>query len=123
MKLTKPQQKAIATVLVAEMKGYWIGLGRKHDYNDTRVFSLTLKKDWDSKKIYRSTDSELGKGSFRNTLIRTKVLRHVEHPTTKWDEYFDFTRINYPKLLEYENGREVIDLALTKLSQEENNVN
>jgi hypothetical protein len=117
MKLTAAQQKVIVEALVHQFKGFYITIGKRYNHNE--VSAMKVKESYDNgRAVHRDNDSQvkLGNGVFKNTLKRTELLNYIPTPTTKWDEFYDYYFINIVKLLEFDNGKETINLAIDSIT-------
>jgi hypothetical protein len=117
MRLTAAQQKVIVEALAYQFKGFYITIGRRYGNND--VSAMKVKESFSNgRRVHRDNDSriKLGNGIYKNTLKRTELLKYIPTPTTKWDEFYDYHTIDIVKLLELENGKETINLAIELLT-------
>jgi hypothetical protein len=119
MKLTKPQFNIIVELLSYQMMGYYIAMGKRYNYNNNKLSVMKMKESFgNGRRIYRDMDSEIrvGNGVHRNTFERAEVLKRVA-PTSEYDEFYYYGLIDFPKLLKYDQGEEVVIQALKKIKE------
>jgi hypothetical protein len=119
MKLTKAQFNVIVELLYYQMMGYYIAMGKSYKYNSNQISVMKMKVSYSAgKRIFRDGDTEIrvGNGVYMNTLERAQVLNRVS-PSSEHDEFYDYALIDFPKLLEYDQGEEAVIEAMKKLKE------
>jgi hypothetical protein len=121
MNLTSSQQNAIIQALVIEMKGKFIAYGA-NSYNATDVYEADFCYNFDQRKTQVRNTLQIGNGHLKVALVNSKVLN--ESPLDLWTGSYIIQKIDYSKLLAYQNGQETI-LKATEILKEEliNNAN
>jgi hypothetical protein len=119
MKLTDAQYRVIVELLAYQLMGYYISLGKRLNFNDNQIGVVKTREVFNNGvKIMRNPDTAIrvGNGVYKNTLERAEVTYPIK-PTSQYDEFYNYARIDVLKVLGYENGEKAIHEAVAKLKE------
>ena len=126
-KLTSAQVEKLSIALAYQFNGKVISIGNMFSSFELEVEVGQNKFVAERKNVAFFRDEKIGNRTFGKVLMNTKCLQYLD---LGWNHWYKTYMVNVAKVLEYSNGQDVIDIALSRLensirvkNQELNSIN
>jgi hypothetical protein len=109
-KLTPAEVQNLSMALALQFQGEQIAIGRKWNYNENMVYSGRMKHIVERNSMAFLQKSNVGNRVFGKSLKNSECLDYLNFG---YCEFYNIVSINVSKVLSFDNGKIVIDTALT----------